>query len=187
MSIISRIFTSWLLTLVNETRAIALVQSGTQANQFPSTTDRAGNITSFTENSSGKSFFFSSSRLKGVLFLHFCVCHKKRYYQENIPFVKNRYVFIKGIIGKANCYWHVRLKGVPTVSHTWLKLTFHVEKWRYTWKESVRTLGVTLWFLEWLCWVLNINKEIMRNIVCTSPLSAEWVEPPTKFSKRGGA
>ena len=44
--------------LVNETRAIALVQAGTQANQFPSAIDRAGNITNFTENRAGKGFFF---------------------------------------------------------------------------------------------------------------------------------
>ena len=44
--------------LVNETRAIALVQADTQANQFPSAIDRAGNITNFTENSAGKSLFF---------------------------------------------------------------------------------------------------------------------------------
>ena len=44
--------------LVNETRAIALVQAGTQANQFASAIDRADNITNFTENRAGKSFFF---------------------------------------------------------------------------------------------------------------------------------
>ena len=45
--------------LVNETHAITLVQAGTQANQFPSAIDHAGNITNFTKNRTGKSFFFS--------------------------------------------------------------------------------------------------------------------------------
>ena len=45
--------------LVNETRAIALVQTGTQANQLASAIDRTGNITNFTENRASKSFFFS--------------------------------------------------------------------------------------------------------------------------------
>ena len=44
--------------LVNETRAIALVQAGTQANQLASVIDRAGNITNFTKNRTSKSFFF---------------------------------------------------------------------------------------------------------------------------------
>ena len=35
------------IRLVNETRSIVLVQVGTQANQFVSTIDRAGNITNF--------------------------------------------------------------------------------------------------------------------------------------------
>ena len=39
--------------------ALALVQSGTLANQFASAIDFAGNITNFTENRAGKSFFFS--------------------------------------------------------------------------------------------------------------------------------
>ena len=45
--------------LVNETRAVALVQAGTQANQFASSIDCAGNITNFTKSRTGKSFFFS--------------------------------------------------------------------------------------------------------------------------------
>ena len=60
--------------LVSETCAIALVQADTQVNQFASGTDRAGNITNFTENRAGKVF---SSRLKRNLFFNFCVCHKK--------------------------------------------------------------------------------------------------------------
>ena len=47
------------IRLVNETHAIALVQAGTQTNQFASANDCAGNITNFTENRAGKSFFFS--------------------------------------------------------------------------------------------------------------------------------
>ena len=36
-----------------------LVQAGTQANQFASAIDCTSNITNFTENHTGKSFFFS--------------------------------------------------------------------------------------------------------------------------------
>ena len=45
--------------LVNETRAIALVQAGTQADQLASAIDRVGNIINFTKNHARKSFFFS--------------------------------------------------------------------------------------------------------------------------------
>ena len=45
--------------LVNETRAIALVQAGTQADQMASAIDRVGNIINFTKNRARKSFFFS--------------------------------------------------------------------------------------------------------------------------------
>ena len=48
--------------LANETHAITFVQAGTQANQFASAIDRTGNITNFTENRSGKSFFFSETQ-----------------------------------------------------------------------------------------------------------------------------
>ena len=44
--------------LVNETRAIALVQAGTQADQLASAIDRVGNIINFTKNRARKSFFF---------------------------------------------------------------------------------------------------------------------------------
>ena len=37
---------------------IMLVQAGMQENQFASAIDCAGNITNFTENRTGKSFFF---------------------------------------------------------------------------------------------------------------------------------
>ena len=52
--------------LVNETRAIALVEAGTQANQFASAIDRVSNIT-FTENRAGKSFFFLKTQKRLVL------------------------------------------------------------------------------------------------------------------------
>ena len=52
--------------LVNETCMIALVQAGMQANQFASVTDRAGNITNFTENRTGKSFFFLKTEKRFV-------------------------------------------------------------------------------------------------------------------------
>ena len=45
--------------LVNQTRAIALVQAGTQADQLASAIDRVGNIINFTKNRARKSFFFS--------------------------------------------------------------------------------------------------------------------------------
>ena len=85
--------------IVNETRVIVLVQARTQASQCASVIDCAGNITNFTEICAGKSFFFLP-RLKGDLFLNFCVSHKKKYNHENIPFVKTSriYVFIKGIM-----------------------------------------------------------------------------------------
>ena len=49
------------IRLVNETHAIALVQAGTQTNQFASAIDCAGYITNFPENCAGKSFFFSEN------------------------------------------------------------------------------------------------------------------------------
>ena len=49
----------YIIRLVNETRAITLVQAGPQANQVASAIDRAGSVTNFTENRAGKSFFFS--------------------------------------------------------------------------------------------------------------------------------
>ena len=89
--------------LVNETRAIALMQAGTQANHLASAIDRAGNITNFTENHACKLFFSQYS--KGMCSLIFAPAIKK-VYQQNIPFVKPihiMYVFIKSIIGKTNC------------------------------------------------------------------------------------
>ena len=49
------------------------------------------------------------SRLKRDLFFNFFVSQEK-IYQVNIPFKKtiHIYVFIKGIIGKMNCYCHMR-------------------------------------------------------------------------------
>ena len=48
-----------MIRLANETCAIVLMQAGIQANQFAYVIDYAGNITNFTENRTGKSFFFS--------------------------------------------------------------------------------------------------------------------------------
>ena len=45
--------------IINETLVIVLVQARTQANQYASVIDHADNITNFTENCAGKSFFFS--------------------------------------------------------------------------------------------------------------------------------
>ena len=87
--------------LVNETRAIMLMQAGTQANQLASTIDCAGKITNFTKNDTSKSFFFSqdSKEMCSLIF----VSLNKKLHQENIPFLKTihiMYDFIKGIIGK---------------------------------------------------------------------------------------
>ena len=93
---------------INETRAVALVQAGTQANQLASAIDRTDNITNFTENQASKSFFFSQDSKETCSLIFVSVI--KKVYQENIPLVKTiqMYVFIKNIIGKTNCYWHVR-------------------------------------------------------------------------------
>ena len=93
------------LRLVNETRTIGLVQAGKQANQLACSINRAGNITNFTGNCASKSFFFLETQ--ETCSLIFVI---KKVYQENIQFVKtiSMYVFIKNIIGKTNCYWHVR-------------------------------------------------------------------------------
>ena len=45
--------------VVDETRMIALVQAGVQANQFASAIGRMGKITNFTEYYTGKKIFFS--------------------------------------------------------------------------------------------------------------------------------
>ena len=94
--------------LVSKTCAIALAQAGMQANQLVSAIDRAGNITNFTENRASKSFFFSLDSKETCSSIFASVI--KKVYQENISFVKtmDMYVFIKGIIGKANCDLHVR-------------------------------------------------------------------------------
>ena len=92
------------LSLVNVIRTIGLVQAGKQANQLASAIDRACNKTSFIENCAIKSLFLSQDS-KETCSLTF-VSVIKKVYQENIPFVKtiHMYVFIKGIIGKTNCY-----------------------------------------------------------------------------------
>ena len=74
---------------------IALVQAGMQANQLASASDHAGNIN------------FLKTKKKNVLFF---VSAIKKVYQRNIPFMRTihiMYVFIKGIIRKTNCHWHV--------------------------------------------------------------------------------
>ena len=92
--------------LVNETLTIALVQASKQANELASAIDRVGNI-NLTENCASKSFFSQNSKETCSLIF---VSAIKKVYQGNIPFVKtiHMYVFIKSIIGKTNCYWHVR-------------------------------------------------------------------------------
>ena len=52
--------------LFNEARAIALVQTGTQATQLTTAINRAGNITNFTENRASKSFFFAKTQKRRV-------------------------------------------------------------------------------------------------------------------------
>ena len=52
--------------LVNETRSIAVVQAGTQANQLASAIDCAGNITNFIKNHASQSFFFSQDSKEKV-------------------------------------------------------------------------------------------------------------------------
>ena len=75
------------LWLVNEGCTITLVLAGMQVDQFPSVIDCAGNITNFTENCAGKSFF--PSRLKRDLLFNFCVCQKKvkSWIEQNILLV----------------------------------------------------------------------------------------------------
>ena len=71
--------------LVNETRAITLVQAGTQANQFASVIDCAGNITNFTENHAGKSFFFSEDSKETCPLIFVSVIRKvKSWIEQNI-------------------------------------------------------------------------------------------------------
>ena len=97
---------SGLYRLVNETRTIPLVQAGMQTNQFASMIDCAGNTIHFTENCATKSFFFSqdSKETCSLIFLS-----QEKIHQVNIPFKKtiHIYVFIKGIIRKMNCYYHM--------------------------------------------------------------------------------
>ena len=98
------------IRLVNETRMIALVQAGAQANQFASTTDCTGNVNKFYRKLLRQNFLFFLKTQRRLFLKTLCLSLKKRYNQENISFVKGRhkYLFIKGIIGKMNCYWHER-------------------------------------------------------------------------------
>ena len=87
---------------------IALMQARTQANQLANAIDRAGNIKNFTENCASKSCFFSKDSKDTCSLISVSII--KKLYQENIPLVKTihiMYVFIKGIIRKTNCHWHV--------------------------------------------------------------------------------
>ena len=77
---------------INETRVIALVQAGMQANQLASTIDRAGNITNFLKTQKRRVFYF--------------LCHKKGVYQENIPFLKTIHIMLI-LTGMTNGYWHM--------------------------------------------------------------------------------
>ena len=76
--------------LVNETRAIAAVQAGTQENQLTSTIDRASNITNFTENRGSKSFFFSQDPKEKCSLIFVSVI--KKVCQENIPIVQTIHI-----------------------------------------------------------------------------------------------
>ena len=78
--------------LFNEARAIALVQTGTQATQLTTAINRAGNITNFTENRASKSFFFSQD-LKATCSLIF-VSVIKKVYQGNISFRKQYILYL---------------------------------------------------------------------------------------------
>ena len=57
----------FIISLVNETRTIALMKAGAQANQFASAIDRASNITNFTENRACKFPFFLKTQNRLVL------------------------------------------------------------------------------------------------------------------------
>ena len=86
--------------LVNDTRAIAIVQAGTHANRLASVIDRAGNIKVFTKNRASRSFFFSKNS-KETCSLIFLPAIKKVVSMKH-PTRENRtyFVFIKSIIGK---------------------------------------------------------------------------------------
>ena len=75
--------TGFCCRLVNDTRTIALVQAGMQANQFASTIDRTSNKTNFTKNCACKSFFFSqdsketcSLKLVSAIFYQIFIFHQ---------------------------------------------------------------------------------------------------------------
>ena len=74
----------YIYRLVSETCTIALMQADRQVNQFASGIDHAGNITNFTENRAGKSFFSQDSDETYSLIF---VCHKnvKSWIEQNIP------------------------------------------------------------------------------------------------------
>ena len=74
-----------LVRLVNETCSIALVQAGTQVNQFASAIDCAGNIKIFTKNRASKCFFFSEDSKETCLLIFVSVIRKvKSWIEQNI-------------------------------------------------------------------------------------------------------
>ena len=80
------------------------MQAGTQAKQLISHRQQILPTIALV-----KVFFFFSQDSKEMSSLIF-VSVIKKVYQENIPFMKQihiMYVFIKGIIWKTNCYWHM--------------------------------------------------------------------------------
>ena len=83
------------------------MQAGIQANQLASTIDHASNITNLPKITQAKvSFFLKIQEICSLIFVSVI----KKVYQKNKTFVKPihiMYVFIKGIIGKTNSYWHV--------------------------------------------------------------------------------
>ena len=75
--------------LANETRAIVLVQAGTQANQLASAIDCASDITNFIEIVRAKvSFFQDSKETCSLIFVSVI----EKVYLENIPFVKTIHI-----------------------------------------------------------------------------------------------
>ena len=96
--------------LVNVTRATALVQAGTQADQLASAIHHTGNNTQVAQE---KVSFFSQDSKETTCSLIFVSVIKKEY-QENNPFIKtiNMYIFTKSIIGKTNCYLYARFSSI---------------------------------------------------------------------------
>ena len=94
------------IRLVNETRMILLVQAGTQANQFASTIDCTGNINKFYQKSLRQNFLFFLKTQRRLFLKTLSVLRKGIIRKIFHLWKEDKYVFIKGIIGKMNCYWH---------------------------------------------------------------------------------